>query len=105
MPIPRAYFPLTYWRREESIIAIGGFYHQRLSKVNIYSKAKNEWKALPDLPEPNDCSAAGILNETLYNFGGTKTNNSLLWLDLLREKAEWTRRKYVGPYYFGGWLL
>ena len=50
---------------------------------------KKEWQALPDLPEEVCASAATVLDDVLYNLGGSYSKHSVSWLDLLGGKGEW----------------
>ena len=54
LPTGKAEFPMVYWEREDVIISVGGSNASLtfMTEVVEYSRAKNEWKALPSLPEP-----------------------------------------------------
>ena len=62
---------MTYWKRGDSIITVGGFDGSwRVSEVQQYSRMQNQWKTLPPLPEKMHNSSALVLGDALYNIGG-----------------------------------
>ena len=83
MPEIKAYFSMTFWNRQDQIITLGGYFRKYVKSAHQYSTANNKWTALPDLPDKLDCSAATVLNDVLYNFGGENALHSVYHLDLL----------------------
>ena len=81
---------MAYWEREDIIITLGGHDgSSKLSESQQFIIRKNEWKALPSLPEEISHSSATVLNDALYNIGGSVSTNSVCRLDLLRKNSRW----------------
>ena len=88
---------MTYWERQVSVFILGGLdVLRRLNEVQQFMISKNEWKALPSLPEDVSHSSATVLRDVLYNIGGSGSANSVHWLDLLSGKGKWNSVKTLG---------
>ena len=104
LPTKKNSFPMTYWQKEDTIITVGGWDGSSgLKEVQQFVIGKNEWKALPSLPEEISDSSATVLKNVLYNFGGSGSTNSVCWLDLLKPK--WNSVKTLGFIDFSGHRL
>ena len=92
LPTKKCHFPMIYWERQDVIITLGGFMDgfSWLSEVQQFMIRKNNWKALPSLPQRIRGSSATVLNGVLYNIGGDGSTNSVCLLDLLRKKSRWS---------------
>ena len=58
-----------------------------MKKVPQFVRAKNK-KSLPLLPDKIDGSAATVLSNVVYNFGGVGSTSSFQWLDLSEESGD-----------------
>ena len=67
-----------------------------LKSCEMFDSFRNEWRRLPDLPEPRVGAAAACVNGRIYVVGGysldiTDTLSSVLYLDPLDPESEWRR--------------
>ena len=98
MPIKKRTFPLTYWKRDDSIISLGGYNHsQRLSEVQQFSRAKNQWTALPSLPQRISGSSATVMSEVLYRRVWLSKVSVLAGHGEKAEKLEWNQGYWSIP--------
>ena len=65
MPTVKSSFPMTSWKRNESVFTVGEMNSRSLMEVQQYLLGKNEWQALPELPDFSYNSAATVLNDAL----------------------------------------
>ena len=74
MPNKKHSFPITYFKKHQTIITLGGWDgSERLKEVTEYSLKYNMWTALPSLPFGVYWSSICVIkNEWLYNFGGER---------------------------------
>ena len=79
-----------YWSKDQTLISLGGFntFSYYLDEVSAYSTQKDEWRPLPSLPQEMSNSAATILDNVLYNFGGYHFH-SYCSLDLVSGVKYW----------------
>ena len=96
MPRRKSEFPMTYWKREDSVITVGGHDGWNLNEVQQFSRFNNEWQTLPSLPEKVRFSAATVLGDVFYNMGGGGSSQSVVWLDLVSVIRTWSSLKKLG---------
>ena len=94
---------MTYWERQESIITLGGWNGTHLNEAKQFKIEKNQWKALPSLPENIYGSSASVLNDVVFNIVGVGSTNSACWLDLLSKKRKWNSVKTLSSF-SGHWM-
>ena len=98
LPTAKCAFPMTYWKREDVIIPLGGYDSSHcFNEVQQYSRLKNCWRALLCLPEKIWGSSAIVMSDVLYNLGGHNSTKSVYWLDLVSEKRSWNSLKTLRP--------
>ena len=102
MPTVKSSFPMTSWKRSESVFTVGGMNSRSLKEVQQYFFGKNEWQALQELPDFSYDSAATVLDDVLYSFGGHPSKYSVQWYDLLRREIDWKTVKYFEVVSFKG---
>ena len=98
LPTAKRRFALTYWKKEESIITLGGWANAYLKEVQQYCRLKNEWKELPFLPISTAGSSTTVFTNVLFNFGGFLSSNSVYWLDLMEKRRAWKSIKTLGAH-------
>ena len=64
-------FPMTYFKKNEALVTVGGWSVKgRLKEATIYNFKQNLWGELPSFPFEICLSSICILkNQWLYNFG------------------------------------